>query len=134
MKMTLKNKTQSHQLSTLGFTLIELMGVIVVMSIILLVALPTVTNMMKKDTENTYERYLSDLYAAGETYFVNHKKDYPSLENTGGTAQVTLQKLMDEGYIRTKAIDPSTNEEISMSRKIKVTVNSDYTYTLQLLP
>ena len=92
-----------------GFTLVELLGVILVMSIILLVGVPTITNMMKQDKIDTYERYLKDLYAASESYFVAHKDQYPSLNTVGGKATVTVSKLTEEGYIKNNVVDPKTN-------------------------
>lgn len=115
-----------------GFTLIELMGVIVVMSIILLVGLPTISNMMKKDVESTYERYLVELYAASESYFVENKDFYPALVAPGGQAYVTIDELMSEGYIRNVVTDPETNEDLPIETQVEVTVNADYTYSFQI--
>lgn len=115
-----------------GFTLIELMGVIVVMSIILLVGLPTISNMMKKDVESTYERYLVELYAASESYFVENKDFYPTLVAPGGRAYVTIDELMSEGYIRNVVTDPETNEDLPIETQVEVTVNADYTYSFQI--
>ena len=115
-----------------GFTLIELMGVIVVMSIILLVGLPTISNMMKKDVESTYERYLVELYAASESYFVENKDFYPALAAPGGQAYVTIDELMSEGYIRNVVTDPETNEDLPIETQVEVTVNADYTYSFQI--
>ena len=115
-----------------GFTLIELMGVIVVMSIILLVGLPTISNMMKKDVESTYERYLVELYAASESYFVENKDFYPALVAPGGQAYVTIDELISEGYIRNVVTDPETNEDLPIETQVEVTVNADYTYSFQI--
>ena len=108
------------------------MGVIVVMSIILLVGLPTISNMMKKDVESTYERYLVELYAASESYFVENKDFYPALAAPGGQAYVTIDELMSEGYIRNVVTDPETNEDLPIETQVEVTVNADYTYSFQI--
>ena len=116
-----------------GFTLIELLGVIIVMAVILMVSLPTITNMMKKDSTNTYDQFVKDIYAATETYIVDHEAVQSQLSAVGKTVNVTLKELIDTGYIKKAVIDPNTNVTITTTSYVKVVVQSDFTYQMEFI-
>ena len=116
-----------------GFTLIELLGVIIVMAVILMVSLPTITNMMKKDSTNTYDQFVKDIYAATETYIVDHEAVQSQLSAVGKTVNVTLKELIDTGDIKKAVIDPNTNVTITTTSYVKVVVQSDFTYQMEFI-
>ena len=76
-----------------GFTLVELIGVIAVLGIILLVTIPTLTSTLRSNSDQKYENTLQDIYLATEQYTLNYKEQFPSLEQIGGSAMVTIETL-----------------------------------------
>ena len=86
-----------------GFTLTEMLAVIVIIVIMGMLAAPALMNMLKKNNETSYESIVSDIALAGQTY----------ASNKGGTlVQVSMQTLKDEGYI-SKKTNPIDNTEMN---------------------
>ena len=71
-----------------GFTMVELLGVIVVLAILLLIAIPVYSNINSKIKENIYQSKLKEILAKSELY----------AEETGRMI-FGVQTLIDEGKI-----------------------------------
>lgn len=115
-----------------GFTLIEMLGVFTILAIIMIISLPAITKNLKKNEVNKYEAFIKSAELAAETYIESHRESYPSLNNVGGSATVTLELLKSENLIDDipKRPDGST---ISTATTIRAYVNNDkiITYTYQ---
>ncbi len=107
-----------------GFTLVELIAVVVVLGIIALIAIPAVSGYMYKAEDNFYVTTERSVLASGRDYF----SDYHSLlpKNDGETTSVPVDRLVREGYI-----DPIINKDdetcngiVYVTRKEK----NDYSY------
>lgn len=120
-----------------GFTLAELLGVIVVLSILGLVAVTTIDNNIKKG------RYDSCLVQ--ETNLIEGVKmmvvDYPNLlPASGSSIEITVQQLqdggtingqvVDKGYIDNDLVNPMTEKPyVDSSVSVKITANgNNYDY------
>ncbi len=57
-----------------GFTIVELLGVIVLLSVLLLIAVPTYTNIQSKIKENIYEAKIANLLSKSEVYAEEYGK------------------------------------------------------------
>ena len=90
-----------------GFTLIELLGVVTVLAIILIIAIPTTSYLIKKQRKNYYVSLESSVSLAGRDYFNSNRLERPSeiLENKG----VTLDLLKNDDYI-TEVTDADGND------------------------
>lgn len=110
-----------------GFTLIELIGVVSILGIILVVALPQIGNTLKRQAEQKFDTVLKDLYLAAEQYAWNHRESFPVLEQVGGEAMVTLRALRNVGYVRENLENPITKKRFFDTDYILVYVNPDKT-------
>ena len=49
-----------------GFTLVEMLGILVVLSIIVVISVPAITSSLKKADQQRYDDWLDSLYIAAE--------------------------------------------------------------------
>lgn len=118
-----------------GFTLIELLGVFSITALILLITVPTVTNMLRKAKDNQYESFKNDIFLATEAYIgVNHA-DFYELKTEGGKAYISLRDLMASDYLKSTIVDPKTKKKIynESNYTVIVTTNSKKTFDYELV-
>ena len=58
-----------------GFTLIEIIGVVVILSLLLILTVPSLTKTLKRNEQNKYNDYIDNLKIAAENYVVNKLKE-----------------------------------------------------------
>lgn len=81
-----------------GFSMIELLGVIVIIGILFAVALPAVTKYIGKTRDRAYDNIYESAYAAAQGKYMN------DLDEDG--ASYSLKELYNQGYMD-EPIDPS---------------------------
>lgn len=113
-----------------GFTLIEMLGVFTLLALILLISIPSLTGMLKKQKENEYQGYLNDLYLATEAYVQNNDYD---LSQPNQTLYIKLETIVSSGFLRSTIINPKTNEKVNLEHYIKLVVNEDNTFYYEYL-
>lgn len=113
-----------------GFTLAELIGVIVVLALISLVAIPAVSSILNDNKKKLCETQLENILTAAKSYGADNIFTLP--ENNGDTLEVTLQQLVDAGYIKGDIDNPMTKEKFDLDDTIVVITknNKKYDYAL----
>lgn len=111
-----------------GFTLVELLGIIAIIGAVLAFVTPSIIGMLKKDDEKEYQRFLNDIFLATETYVGLHIENYPELSNIGGTSTISMNDLIENGYVKTTMINPKTKERIHPSDQITIKIETDGSY------
>ena len=112
-----------------GFTLAELLGVIVILGLIALVAFPAILDTIKKNKNNINNATYQIIYSGADLYITNHKSEFELYENA--TYCIQMQELVNEENIPSDIKNPDTNEKFDLNRYIKVEVkNNKYNYTL----
>lgn len=97
-----KTKKNPLKLTTLGFTLVELLAVIVVLGVILAIAVPQVTKTIANSKVSAYERTVSQVENAARLYVASNPDEQ----------EVTLEQLVTGGYLELTPEDPRTKEEL----------------------
>lgn len=119
-----------------GFTLVELLGVFSITAIILLIVVPSVTNMLRKAKDDQYESFKNDIFLAAEAYVgVNHS-DFLELKEEGGVAYISMQDLLYSDYLKSTIVDPKTNKKLAEEAydyTIIVRTNSIKTFDFELV-
>lgn len=82
-----------------GFTLIELIAVIVVLVAIFLVNFPSLLNLTKYDKEKQYEEMIDDLCLSGETYIYSNMDKFEELSKVGSSIQINISELILYGNV-----------------------------------
>ena len=110
-----------------GFTLIELVAVVTFVAIIGIVVAINITNQVKKQEEKNYDRYLEIITSATELYVEQHRNRYVTLDKEGSSIYISISELISANMIDETLTNPKTNNYISTSGRVKVTVRSDKT-------
>lgn len=111
-----------------GFTLIELLGILVVLGIVLTISLPNLLSVIKKNQENEYDNFVTNVTNAAQLYVETNRSLYNGqLINTGDITAIPVSLLISEGYVKDNLIDPSTEEAIDQNDSIIITLNSNKT-------
>lgn len=112
-----------------GFTLIEIIGVITVLSIILVFSVPALTKTLKVNEQKKYDDYIDNLKIVTENYVVGKLKEGQFFEDSKDYNYVSLGNLIDSGYIKNTITNPENDKELSRDTRIKVYKEADGTYS-----
>lgn len=113
-----------------GFTLAELLGVLVVLALIAMITFPVVTNSLSSSKIKLCDAQLKQIENAARAYGADHLEILPA--NSGDTYNVTLATLSSEGYIDSKIENPVTGKKFN-ANSVYVTItreNKKYTYEI----
>ena len=115
-----------------GFTLIELIGIIVIISIILLVAVPSINSVIEQGEENKKQEALNNIYMATENYLMANYDEYSSLDNIGASEYIYVMDLINQQYMDIDELNPNDDESFDSKDVVKVTRNEDNTFSYEL--
>ncbi len=101
-----------------GFTLAELIGVIVVLALICLVSVPAIANVLKTNKKSLCETQLNNVLAAARNYASENLLSMPA--NDGDLKTITIQDLIDNGFIDQNIENPVTKE--NFDSEIEITI------------
>lgn len=106
-----------------GFTLVELLAVIVVLSSLALIFVPNAIKILKDNNLKIYKIKENELLKAAKTYAEYEKEFVPPTASKA--SYVTMPQLVSKNYIN-KILDTSSGNECDAF--VKVTLNSIYGY------
>ncbi len=115
-----------------GFTLIELIGIIVIISLILLVAVPSINSVIEQGEENKKQEALNNIYMATENYLMANYDEYSSLDNIGASEYIYVMDLINQQYMDIDELNPNDDESFDSKDVVKVTRNEDNTFSYEL--
>ena len=104
-----------------GFTLIELIGVIVIIALITLLALPPLLSSVRGNKKTISETSKRTIYSATDLYVSNNTKSFPRYE--GSVYCVTLGTLVNDGTL-TSDIYSNGVDELDSTKTVKLTVKN----------
>ena len=124
-----------------GFTLVEIIMVIVILALLVLVLAPNVFVLLNKNNERSCNSLINNIESAAKIYVTNNKynlgiKCYDANDVANTTIKISLQTLIDSGDLKTdgsyKIINPVSKDEINLNTTT-VTVkyncnNNTFTY------
>lgn len=115
-----------------GFTLIEVLAVIIILGVIGLIVMPVVTNSLRESKDDLYEVQISNIKEASKTWAADNIYTLPT--GVDESVIVTLETLQTEGYIDEGIKNPKTDELFEPTETcVKVLYNGKkYTYTVLL--
>ena len=101
-----------------GFTLAEILGVIVIVSLLSIIIIPNIINSINNQRGNISSAQTKMLKEATVLFLDNNKEKYP---NTAGNRYcITIENLRDGGYLSNDFFNVITKE--NFDKKIEVTI------------
>ena len=113
-----------------GFTLVELLAVIVVLAIIAVIAIPTLINVIEKTKVNALKDSAYGVIEAGRLYVAQNQPDQDilfTITNNNITSEQTDKVLKYKGNIKNGIVIVST------SSKVAICIDNGKNYTVKLL-
>lgn len=109
-----------------GFTLIEVLAVIVILGLLAGILTPTVKKMITNSEESVSEQQIKTVITAAKKYMVE-KSDLLPEEQDNSTTIISIEELINEGIIdNTDAIDKIKDNCVIVSYS---SVYNQYNYT-----
>lgn len=101
-----------------GFTLVELLGVLTLIGLIAVIALPTVDSILKRSRNKSLENTKNSIKTAARNWLTDYKY---LLSDNGDQIILTLGDLKELGYIDYDIKNPTTEICLSNSNKVTIT-------------
>ena len=122
-----------------GFTLAELMGVIVILAILSIIVTTTIDRNITESRASTCQTQEKNIIEAAKMYVTDDASKLPS--ETSSSTKITVKDLIDKGYLDEDMENPMTGNlykdsgnDIYVEISITITngiANKDYTYTVK---
>ena len=100
-----------------GFTMIELLGVIVILAILLTVTFTSVSVIIKDSRNSVYKKQLNSILNAAYDWSLKHPNTLP--KNKGEKTYIPLLQLQRSGYVD-EFINPKTKEKYPLDLIISI--------------
>ena len=116
-----------------GFTIIELIMVIVIISILSLVLVPNIITFNNKNKIKSCESLEKNIISAAKIYVTNNKYDLGF--GCSEAKKIKLKTLVDSGDLSSPITNPMTKDKIDLNKTITVTydcTNKAFTYNFTL--
>ncbi len=102
-----------------GFTLVELLAIIVLLGLVALLSFNAIDKYIKQSRDKMYETQVNNIILSAKNWGVDHPLLLPQYE--GDTKEITLGFLMDEGYVDLEIENPKTRKQFSKHIVILIT-------------
>lgn len=109
-----------------GFTLVELLGAIVILALLSLIAIPVVTNVVKSNKQKLYEIQLKNIESAAKAWGSDNLGELP---DPGDSIKISLEDLQENGYIEKNLKNPKTGEILKDIEITVCNIRDQYIYT-----
>ncbi len=96
-----------------GFTLVELMAVLVILGVLLLMAMPSITNTFRNSREIEEEEYLNTLCLGAQSYMEFEKIDFAK---NISYQDISIATLKSSGYVRNTIKVPDSSKDYQCVR------------------
>ena len=110
-----------------GFTLIELIATIVILSLIALIVFPAITSMVKSSRDSAYDSQVNIIIKAAKAYYLNNVNSLPEEDPTAPNSSVNIYDLVKQGYISDEELVDVDTLDLTAAEKtsFKTTYGND---------
>ena len=114
-----------------GFTLVEIIAVITVMSILLVIITPYILNTVNNKKGEISNVAKQIIYDATDLYVKENQDNYPTVANS--IYCIKLETLVKDGKLEAPIKDMKSDKEIPLTNMIKVTIDDYNQYNYELV-
>ena len=100
-------KKKNKKKKEIGFTLVELLAVIVILAILGTIAIGSIVNYLKEGKELYNSKIIDQVVIAGKNYFASNKQEFPAISKMNEAALITLST---GGYLSRNLINLAGND------------------------
>lgn len=115
-----------------GFTLIEIVAIMVVLVGIFLISFPVLNGTVKSEDEKKYNNMVNDLCTAGKTYMYSNMDKFEDLSKVGSNMEVNINDLISYGSVDKNLVNPKTEQTVG-DGVLKYTVLEDLSLDCQYI-
>lgn len=111
-----------------AFTLVELLGVIVILGILAMITVPLVQRTIIDNTNQAYEEQITSFERAAKNYVAQNVYEMTKCQTE--TCKVTLRELQEKGLLPSgNIVNPKTDESFNLNNSVTITYNgTKYSY------
>ncbi len=102
-----------------GFTLAELLGVIVILALLMLLVFPSIINQLKEGERQISSAVESLIFNGAESYIADHEDLYPVIDTT---YCLTLKTLVDSNDLKEGLLIDSKGKGLNLNQKVEVKI------------
>ena len=122
-----------------GFTLIEVLAVIVILAVIAGLIIPNIKRYKDKGNKEYYDKLKDNIVLAVKDYYSNHPEELPrgqvtyvdGVEVRLYITELSLQNLINNNYLTNEVVNTDSKSCVKPESKVVVTnMNGEYTYQL----
>lgn len=112
-----------------GFTLVELLGVMVILTLLMLFAFPKIINQVKSSTNSTDEFTEKLIYNAVDLYLDDNKNMF--VKDSEINYCIPLNTLVDNGYLKGPIKLNGSDTDITNLKTVEVSYSGQYDFKLK---
>ena len=120
-----------------GFSLVELLAVIVILALIMGIGVVSYTSITKKSESDYYDNLIDNLELGATNYFVDNRSQRPGYDSAGNItkcAQVSLKMLIDKNYVESATDSKGNDCDLNNSFAYIIrNSNNQYEYEVKLI-
>jgi prepilin-type N-terminal cleavage/methylation domain-containing protein len=117
-----------------GFTLVELIISIALLSLIGISIGTTLNKSYQKNQKNEYDEFINKIESSANVYASADTNILNQLETSKGFIDIEAKELIDSGILSTDLVNPKTGNKIQSSDKIRVTLDDNGTLKFEFNP
>lgn len=106
-----------------GFTMTELLGVIVILGIIILIAFPPLVDQIRKSRNKLTDSAMNLIFNSAEQYLKKNQNEYPIYATNNFC--FSLQELVDSGELEISLLNYESGKKLDLTQVVKVYIESD---------
>ncbi len=112
-----------------GFTLVELLAVIIILGLLTIIAIPSIIGILNNEKENISDSMKNIIINASSLYIEDNSGVYPKVNNN--VYCIKLESLVNDNRLSKPLKDPVTNKGIDLNKYVKVSIINDlYNYDI----
>lgn len=97
-------------MSNKGFTLVELLAVLVILGFIAVIAIPSINSSMSRTREKQNAQRIELILSSARDYVVDHKNHIYQVVDVGEACYIKIDDLINEGYLSEELIQNMKND------------------------